>query len=90
MPDLSGAPAGAEQSSPPSPVQGLTVYDETAKEFGTVADVWPTGLVFLRPIGGGREWQAHRESIRPALTSELLAERVRQERKRRGASWPGL
>jgi hypothetical protein len=63
----------------------LAVYDEAAEEFGTVADVWPTRLVYVRPIGGGLEWEARRETLRPALTSELLAERVREQRARRGS-----
>jgi hypothetical protein len=83
MPDPTGAPEGAEHTSSPSPVRGLRVYDEVADEFGTVTDVWPTGLVFLRPIGGGLEWQARRETIRPALASEVLARRVREERASR-------
>jgi hypothetical protein len=58
------------------------VYDEAAEEFGTVTDVWPTGLVFVRPLGGGREWQARRDALRPARTSELLALRLRTERER--------
>jgi hypothetical protein len=82
MTDSTGAPA--EHPSPPPPVRGLAVYDEVAEEFGTVADVWPTGLVFLRPLGGGLEWETRREAIRPALASELLAKRVRALRAMRG------
>lgn len=82
MPDPTDVPSGVEQTSPP-PVQGMTVYDEGADRFGTVAEVSPTGLVFLRPLGGGLEWDARRESLRPATTSDLLAERVRAERESR-------
>lgn len=62
-------------------IQGLQVYDEAAQRYGTVADVWSTGLVSLRPLGGGLEWDTRREAIRPALTSELLALRVKAERE---------
>lgn len=81
MTDSTDGPAPAGCLSPPSLVQGLPVYDETAGRYGTVADVWPTGLVSLRPLGGGLEWDTHREAIRPALTSELLALRVKAERE---------
>ncbi len=45
------------------------MYDETAQKFGTVAEVWTDDLVYLRPLGGGLEWEARRGTVRPALTS---------------------
>jgi hypothetical protein len=60
---------------------GVTVYDELSGRRGTVADTTTSpGLVFLRPIGGGIEWRARREHIRPVLASELLADRLRDGR----------
>lgn len=82
MTDPTDGPAPAGYLSPPSLVQGLPVYDEAAELYGTVAEAWPgTDLVYLRPLGGGREWTTSRGDIRPALTSELLALRVRAERE---------
>jgi hypothetical protein len=66
--------------------RGVTVYDESSERFGTVADTGlGTNLVFLRPLGGGLEWRARREHIRPALASELLADRLRGDRAARGS-----
>lgn len=64
---------------------GVTVYDEATDRYGTVADarIIP-GRVWLRPIGGGIEWCARREHIRPALASELLAERLKSARTAAG------
>jgi hypothetical protein len=65
--------------------QGATVYDESSGRYGTVADARMTpGWVFLRPLGGGLEWQARREHVRPATASDLLAERLRSERSSAG------
>lgn len=84
MTDTTDGPAPAGRLSPPSLVQGLPVYDEAAECYGTVAEAWPsTDVVYLRPLGGGVEWTASRDDIRPALTSELLALRVAAERKAR-------
>ena len=82
MTDTTDGPAPAGCLSPPSLVQGLPVYDEAAECYGTIAEAWPsTDVVYLRPLGGGVEWTASRGDIRPALTSELLALRVKAERE---------
>jgi len=57
-------------------------------QFGTIAQVWSADLVYLRPLGGGLEWTARPRTIRPALTSELLALRVAADRKARLALCP--
>ncbi|HEY5837174.1 hypothetical protein [Streptomyces sp.] len=68
-------------ATPPTPVPGLPVFDEATGRYGTVADITlSTVSVFLRPIGGGIEWRARREHIRPVTTGELLADRLREER----------
>lgn len=72
-------------------VHGLKVYDEVTDRFGTITDaVTSPSLVFVRPLGGGREWQARRGDLRPARTSELLALRLRKEREGGMTTWPGL
>lgn len=60
---------------------GATVHDEHTGRYDTVADTATSpGLVFLRPLGGGREWTARREHLRPATTGELLETRLRTAR----------
>jgi hypothetical protein len=67
--------------------QGATVYDESTGRYGTVSDIrLSRDSVFLRPLGGGVEWTARREHLRPAATSDLLAERLRSERSSAGGS----
>lgn len=70
-----------QETPHPPPQHGVTVYDEGTDQYGTIADATlsPT-TVFLRPIGGGTEWQARRDHVRPALASELLAGRLRESR----------
>jgi hypothetical protein len=66
---------------PPALAHGVAVFDEATGRYGTVADATLSrDLVHLRPIGGGIEWRARREHIRPALASELLAARLRTAR----------
>jgi hypothetical protein len=61
--------------------RGVTVHDEATGRRGTVADATlSAAYVHLRPIGGGIEWRARREHVRPVLASELLADRLRETR----------
>lgn len=62
---------------------GATVYDTSSGRYGTVVDTQMSqSRVYLRPIGGGLEWTASREDLRPATTGDLLAERMREGRPR--------
>ncbi|MBT2442881.1 hypothetical protein J7E93_22790 [Streptomyces sp. ISL-36] len=55
---------------------GDLVYDQVARVVGEFRG--PAGpYVMLRPVGGGREWQAHPDDLRPATPSERLSAGVR-------------
>jgi hypothetical protein len=63
---------------------GTPVYDQATGAYGTVTDVTTLpGTVFVRPAGGGTEWTARRQDVRPVPASELLEDRVRTDRARR-------
>jgi hypothetical protein len=52
------------------------VYDPAARKVGEYQDkVGP--YVLLRPVGGGREWEADPARIRPATASERLSSDVK-------------
>lgn len=64
---LPGSPA----ASPPSPALGTVVVDERTGRTGVVMDnVGP--YLQLRPVGGGREWDADPARVRVASSSERL------------------
>ncbi|MFH9015971.1 hypothetical protein ACH4C6_31915 [Streptomyces sp. NPDC017943] len=66
---------------------GTLVYDPRTNRVGEYQD--RTGpYVMLRPVGGGREWQADPGSIRPATPDERLSAGVRavNDRSRDGLS----
>ncbi|MEV6009602.1 hypothetical protein AB0M29_22680 [Streptomyces sp. NPDC051976] len=50
---------------------GQTAYDERLSRLGEVMEVLGT-LVALRPLGGGREWNAERRHVRPATAMEKM------------------
>ncbi|MEV7321760.1 hypothetical protein [Streptomyces sp. NPDC093970] len=55
---------------------GSVVYDTRADRVGEYrGESGP--YVLLRPLGGGREWEAHPESVRPATAEERLGAEVR-------------
>lgn len=73
-------PTPAEGDQPPAdPEPGRyeprlhdTVMDVGTKKVGRVMGlVGP--YVQLRPVGGGLEWDAHPENLRPATTAEALS-----------------
>ncbi len=69
-------PAGEEQDAMTpdayEPRLGDTVEDTAARKFGKVTGfVGP--YVQLRPIGGGIEWDARPEKLRPATSEEALS-----------------
>ncbi|WP_331276026.1 hypothetical protein [Streptomyces sp. Qhu-G9] len=59
-----------------APEPGALVYDPVARRVGEYRDT--TGpYAMLRPVGGGREWQADPARIRPATAEERLAAALR-------------
>ncbi|SCK13189.1 MULTISPECIES: hypothetical protein [unclassified Streptomyces] len=61
-------PAGAQ---PYVPAKGDVVHDGAIAKVGRVMDHMGT-RVQLRPLKGGREWDAYPENLRPAVQSDLL------------------
>ncbi|MEU9975937.1 hypothetical protein [Streptomyces sp. NPDC051014] len=60
---------------------GTVVYDTRADKVGEYrGQAGP--YVLLRPLGGGREWEARPESVRPATAGERLAAEVRAANQR--------
>ncbi|WP_323187553.1 hypothetical protein [Streptomyces sp. NBC_01275] len=60
---------------------GTVVYDPRSDRVGEYrGQAGPYAL--LRPVGGGREWEAHPDSIRPATPSERLGASVRAANSR--------
>ncbi|MFJ8085108.1 hypothetical protein ACIQ6Y_31375 [Streptomyces sp. NPDC096205] len=60
---------------------GALVYDPRTRKVGTLqAKVGP--YVLLRPVGGGREWEADPVRIRAATTEERLAAGLRAANER--------
>jgi hypothetical protein len=56
----------------PPPGIGSPAYDASRERYGLVMDRI-AGRVWLRQVGGGREWEAQAKDIRPARLSDLLA-----------------
>lgn len=66
---------GGSPPGPPEPAVGDTVHDTLRDRVGVVmAHEGP--YVQLRPLGGGREWDADPARIRPLTPAELLSARV--------------
>lgn len=62
---------------------GTLVYDPQRCKVGEYRDkAGPYAM--LRPVGGGREWQADPESIRPATAEERLSAEVKAANQRSG------
>lgn len=56
-------------------VVGRLARDTKRDRVGTVMEIEPE-RVWLRPPGGGREWEAEREAVRPLSVSEELSAKV--------------
>ncbi|MFI1356973.1 hypothetical protein ACH4TV_25840 [Streptomyces sp. NPDC020898] len=66
-----------------TPEHGALVYDPVAGKAGEYQDkVGPYAM--LRPVGGGREWQADPALIRPATPAERLSAEVKAVNERAG------
>ncbi|MEV0218505.1 hypothetical protein [Streptomyces sp. NPDC050704] len=66
-----------------APEPGALVYDPAACRVGEYRDT--TGpYAMLRPVGGGREWQADPARIRPATADERLAAALKAANSRSG------
>ena len=65
------------------PEPGTLVYDPVACKVGEYRDrAGP--YVMLRPVGGGREWQADPGRLRPATADERLAAALKAANARSG------
>nr|WSY53731.1 hypothetical protein OG999_28900 [Streptomyces sp. NBC_00886] len=68
---------------------GTLLYDPATSKVGEYQDMaGPYAL--LRPVGGGREWQADPESLRPATDRERLSAGVRAANDRARTDAPFL
>jgi hypothetical protein len=66
-----------------TPKSGELVYDPAAQMVGEFqAKAGPYAM--LRPVGGGREWQADPAQLRPATRAERLRAGVRAANSRAG------
>lgn len=64
---------------------GSVVFDTVTGVVGVVMEVCGTRYA-LRPVRGGREWDAVREDIRPATTAESLRPAL-AERNAHSSRW---
>ncbi|MFF1700296.1 hypothetical protein [Streptomyces sp. NPDC058252] len=62
---------------------GTLVYDPQARKVGEYRDK-AAPYAMLRPVGGGREWQADPALIRPATPEERLSAEVKAVNHRSG------
>ncbi|SCK48187.1 hypothetical protein H180DRAFT_04304 [Streptomyces sp. WMMB 322] len=67
--------------SPPGPVVGTAVRDTAQDRVGVVMGHEGPYLQ-LRPLSGGREWDADPNSIQPLSPAELLSARVAEANAR--------
>ncbi|TDC77833.1 hypothetical protein E1283_06435 [Streptomyces hainanensis] len=67
----------------PTPEVGAMARDSTADRVGRVM-AYECGLVWLRPLGGGREWTAPLERVRPVGLGESLSPLVAEANRRSG------
>ncbi|WP_416983983.1 hypothetical protein [Streptomyces sp. T028] len=58
------------------PERGELVYDPASRKVGEYQDM-AGPYAMLRPVGGGREWEADPVQIRPATSAERLSARVK-------------
>ncbi len=69
----------ANASTPLTP--GALVYDAVAERVGTYqAKAGP--YLLLRPVGGGREWEADPARVRPATQRERVSAELRAANQR--------
>lgn len=59
-----------------APKRGALVYDPATRKVGEYQGRGGP-YAMLRPVGGGREWQADPETIRPATSAERLSAGVK-------------
>lgn len=52
------------------PPVGALLVDTASRAVGEFRDAMG-GKIYLRPIGGGREWLASPENVRPATSADL-------------------
>lgn len=74
-----------EWQSPPGP--GTILYDAERDEVGELQAVMQHNRSYwLRPVGGGREWDARLEDLHPADQAQELSAKVKaaNERSRAG------
>ncbi|GAA2790704.1 hypothetical protein [Streptomyces showdoensis] len=65
---------------------GAYLYDPAARKVGEYrGQAGPYAM--LRPLGGGREWQADPELVRPATQDERLSAGVRAVNERAAAAY---
>ncbi|MFI8522277.1 hypothetical protein ACIGEZ_31335 [Streptomyces sp. NPDC085481] len=65
---------------------GAYLYDPVARKVGEYrGQAGPYAM--LRPIGGGREWQADPDGVRPATQDERLSAGVRAANERASATY---
>ncbi|MEV6542306.1 hypothetical protein [Streptomyces sp. NPDC051665] len=68
------------------PEPGDLVYDAATRKIGEAVD--HVGLYWqLKPVGGGREWDAH-GPLRPATLEERLSSGVALANARSRGEWP--
>ncbi|MFJ6568040.1 hypothetical protein ACIQNU_11490 [Streptomyces sp. NPDC091292] len=69
------------EANPVVPERGAVVYDPGTHKVGEYRDrAGP--YVMLRPVGGGREWEADPARIRPATPTERLSAAVKAANQR--------
>ncbi|MEC4020512.1 hypothetical protein [Streptomyces sp. H27-D2] len=72
-----------QQAQERPPEREALVYDQVAHKVGEYQD--KTGPhAMLRPVGGGREWQAEPGQIRPTTPAERLSAEVKAADDRAG------
>ncbi|WP_243745207.1 hypothetical protein [Streptomyces hainanensis] len=67
------------------PEVGFLARDTSRGEIGRVVDR-QAGRVWLRPVGGGREWDVRQEDVEPVSVGEILRPFVAEANRR---SWEG-
>ncbi|WP_206305947.1 hypothetical protein [Streptomyces sp. RFCAC02] len=67
--------------TPAQPEIGTMVYDASHDRIGRVMS-YLSGHIWLRPPGGGREWTALPDEVRPISASESLRHRVAEANRR--------
>ncbi|MFF0449085.1 hypothetical protein ACFYT4_22210 [Streptomyces sp. NPDC004609] len=60
---------------PSEPRPGQVVWDAARDRVGRVMGT-VGGYVQLRPLRGGREWDAHPEDLRPAVQSDAMSKEL--------------